>query len=66
MNQNGGEEGKRAFLLSHNEKLNKRTERTAYVQKKDEDLIFMQIDADCDVIGSSYCKIIYIISKYNR
>ena len=34
MTQNGGEEGKRAFLLSHNEKLNKRTERTAYVQKK--------------------------------
>jgi nanoRNase/pAp phosphatase (c-di-AMP/oligoRNAs hydrolase) len=66
MTQNGGEVGKRAFLLSHNEKPYKRTERKAYIQKKDEDLIFMQIDADCDVIGSSYCKIIYIISKYNR
>ena len=56
MAQNGGEDGKREFLLSHNEKLNTRTERVAYISNEYEDLIFMQIDVDCDVIGQSYGK----------
>ena len=58
MTQYGAEEEKREFLLSHNEKLNTQTERTDFKQNTDEDLIFMQIDADCDVIGYSYCKIL--------
>ena len=56
MAHNGAEEGKREFLLSHNEQQNTQTERTYFIQKENEDLIFMQIDADCDVIGPSYCK----------
>ena len=56
MAQNGGEDGKREFLLSHNEKLNTRTERIASIQKEYDDLIFMQIDVDCDVISQSYGK----------
>ncbi len=65
MTQYGAEEEKREFLLSHNEKLNTQTERTYFNQNTDDDLIFMQIDADCDVIGPSYCKILnYIIYKF--
>ena len=55
MFQYGGEEGKREFLLSHNEKLNTQIERP--IAEQEGDLIFMQIDVDCDVIGQSYCKI---------
>ena len=40
MAHNGAEEGKREFLLSHNEKLNTQTERTYFIQKENEDLIF--------------------------
>ena len=62
MAQNRAGEAEREFLLSHNEKLNTQTERPYFNQNKNEDLIFMQIDADCDVIGNSYCKILnYII-----
>ena len=51
------EDENREFLHSHNTQLNTQTSRSEITQKKNDDLIFMQIDVDCDVIGQSYCKI---------
>lgn len=52
----GAEEGTRQFLLTHNKSLNSQICRPSNTLKKDQDLIFMQIDADCDMIGNNYGK----------
>jgi hypothetical protein len=51
------EDENREFLHSHNTQLNTQTSRSEISQKKNDDLIFMQIDVDCDVINSKTCKI---------
>jgi hypothetical protein len=51
------EDENREFLHSHNTQLNTQTSRSEITQKKNDDLIFMQIDVDCDVINSKTCKI---------
>ena len=53
------EDENREFLHSHNTQLNTQTSRSEISQKKNDDLIFMQIDVDCDVINSKTCKIIF-------
>ena len=51
------EDENREFLHSHNTQLNTQTSRSEITKKKNDDLIFMQIDVDCDVINSKTCKI---------
>ena len=51
------EDENREFLHSHNTQLNTQTSRSEISQKKNDDLIFMQIDVDCDVINSKKYKI---------
>jgi hypothetical protein len=53
------EDENREFLHSHYTQLNTQTSRSEISQKKNEDLIFMQIDVDCDVINRKTCKIIF-------
>jgi len=52
----GAEDENREFLHTHNTQLNTQTSRSQITQKKSDDLIFMQIDVDCDVINSKTCK----------
>jgi hypothetical protein len=43
--------------LKHgNQKLNTQTNRPLLTNTKGEDLIFMQIDADCDMLNQNYGK----------
>ena len=60
----GAEDDNREFLHTHNSHLNTQTSRVEISQKKSQDLIFMQIDADCDVINPKTCKIIFLIFLY--
>jgi hypothetical protein len=55
----GAEDDNREFLQTHNSHLNTQTSRVEISQKKSQDLIFMQIDADCDVINPKTCKKIF-------
>ena len=50
----GGDDGTRDFLKYTNTKLNTQTNRPTLEMNEDEDLIFMQIDADCDMLSSHY------------
>ena len=47
----------RDFLKHGNLKLNTQTSRPTLQTSKGEDLIFMQIDADCDMLTQNYGKI---------
>jgi len=53
----GADDEGRDFLKTDNKKLNTQTNRPSLVLTKDEDLIFMQIDADCDMLSPNYGKI---------
>ena len=50
----GADEEGRDFLKHSNVKLNTQTSRPKFKIKKGEDLIFMQIDADCDMLSQHY------------
>ena len=57
----GADDDSRDFLKYESQKLNKQTNRPPFNMTKDDDLIFMQIDADCDMLYSNYGKKILII-----
>ena len=48
----GADDDSRDFLKYESQKLNKETNRP----EEGEDLIFMQIDADCDMLSQNYGK----------
>ena len=52
----GSDDGTRDFLKHQNLKLNTQTIRPEPIMTKREDLIFMQIDADCDMLSPNYGK----------
>ena len=52
----GADDEGRDFLKYSNVKLNTQTNRPPFKIKKGEDLIFMQIDADCDMLTQHYGK----------
>lgn len=52
----GADDGTRDFLKHQNLKLNTQTIRPEPIMTKREDLIFMQIDADCDMLSPNYGK----------
>ena len=56
----GADEGGRDFLKYTNQKLNTQTNRPNVTKMKGNDLIFMQIDADCDMLSQNYGKIKYL------
>ena len=56
----GADEGGRDFLKHSNQKLNTQTNRPNVKKTKGEDLIFMQIDADCDMLSPNYGKNKYL------
>ena len=55
----GADDDSRDFLKYESQKLNKQTNRPGDKHTKSDDLIFMQIDADCDMLSPSYGKKIY-------
>jgi len=55
----GADDDSRDFLKYESQKLNKQTNRPGSQHSKSDDLIFMQIDADCDMLSPSYGKKIY-------
>ena len=55
----GADDDSRDFLKYESQKLNKQTNRPGNKHNKGEDLIFMQIDADCDMLSQNYGKKIY-------
>lgn len=55
----GADDGTRDFLKHQNLKLNTQTIRPVPLLGKKEDLIFMQIDADCDMLSHNYGKYKY-------
>jgi len=52
----GADDDSRDFLKYESQKLNKQTNRPASTHTEKEDLIFMQIDADCDMLSHNYGK----------
>jgi hypothetical protein len=52
----GADDDSREFLKYESQKLNKETNRPASTMEKTDELIFMQIDADCDMLSSNYGK----------
>ena len=52
----GADEGGRDFLKHTNQTLNTQTIRPDVELTKGNDLIFMQIDADCDMLNPNYGK----------
>ena len=52
----GNEDGIRDYLTYSNEKVNIQTKRPNLKINNEKDLIFMQIDADCDMITPFYGK----------
>lgn len=50
----GADEEGRDFLKHSNVKLNTQTNRPETKMTKGQDLIFMQIDADCDMLTQHY------------
>lgn len=50
----GADDDSREFLKYESQKLNKQTNRPTTNMKKGDDLIFMQIDADCDMLSPNY------------
>jgi hypothetical protein len=50
----GADDDSRDFLKYESQKLNKQTNRPTASIKKGDDLIFMQIDADCDMLTQNY------------
>ena len=50
----GADDGTRDFLKHQNLKLNTQTFRPTPSLGRKEDLIFMQIDADCDMLSHNY------------
>lgn len=53
----GADDGDREFLKHTNTKLNTQTNRPKLkTTDTDDDLIFMQIDADCDMLTQHYGK----------
>lgn len=55
----GADDGTRDFLKHQNLKLNTQTLRPFSSFNKKDDLIFMQIDADCDMLSHNYGKYKY-------
>ena len=55
----GADDDSREFLKYESQKLNKQTNRPTTNMKKGDDLIFMQIDADCDMLSQNYGNKIY-------
>lgn len=53
----GADDMTRDFLKHGSQKLNTQTSRPTLKTNKGEDLIFMQIDADCDMLTQNYGKI---------
>lgn len=53
-NLGANDNGKRNFLISQNAHLNQTVFRPKKIFSNKEDLIFMQIDADCDMLTNSY------------
>ena len=56
----GADDGTRDFLKHTNSQLNSQTNRPKLQTTKGEDLIFMQIDADCDMLSQHYSKILFL------
>ena len=52
----GADDDSREFLKYESQKLNKQTNRPMTKMIKSDDLIFMQIDADCDMLSQNYGK----------
>ena len=52
----GADDAGRDFLKHGSQKLNIQTSRPEVKLKKKDDLIFMQIDADCDMLSQNYGK----------
>ncbi len=52
----GADDEGREFLKHGNQQLNTQTNRPPSTITKGEDLIFMQIDADCDMLSQHYSK----------
>ena len=52
----GADDDSREFLKYESQKLNKETNRPASTMEKTDELNFMQIDADCDMLSSNYGK----------
>ena len=52
----GADDDSRDFLKYESQKLNKETNRPEVKMEEGEDLIFMQIDADCDMLSQNYGK----------
>lgn len=50
----GADDDSRDFLKYESQKLNRQTNRPSSTFTAKEDLIFMQIDADCDMISQNY------------
>ena len=56
----GADDGTRDFLKHSNSQLNSQTKRPELLTTGGEALIFMQIDADCDMLSQRYSKIIFL------
>ena len=52
----GADDAGREFLTHGSQKLNTQTSRPEVKLNKKDDLIFMQIDADCDMLTQYYGK----------
>ena len=50
----GADDDSRDFLKYESQNINKQTNRPTSNQTPKEDLIFMQIDADCDMLSQNY------------
>lgn len=50
----GADDDSREFLKYESQNINKQTNRPTSTFKTGEDLIFMQIDADCDMLSHNY------------
>ena len=60
----GADDGTRDFLKYTSSKLNTQTSRPKLHMTKGEDLIFMQIDADCDMLTYHYGKLQFLYNMY--
>jgi hypothetical protein len=60
----GADDDSREFLKTDNTKLNTQTLRPTSTFSESDDLIFMQIDADCDMLSQNYGNYPFLIIPF--